>query len=124
MVKVQGEYAMERLKLSQRIGLLVLLGLTAVQMAGEGDKLGADIISAVRFLVTAMTLLIAMTRYSKVRGAIETTGWVVLGSVTLDFFLHHPIPQLEFAQCATGALLLLSSFLMRPLRRTQSARHA
>jgi len=117
-------YAMERLKLTQRIGLLVLMGLIAAQMAADVSKLSADIISAVRFLVTAMTFLIATTRYSKARGAVETTGWVVLGSVTLDFFLHHPIPRLEFAQCALGALLLLSSFLVRPLRRLQAARHA
>src|SRR4051812_9825807 len=115
---------MERLKLTQRIGLLVLLGLIAAQMAGDGSKLSADIASAARFLVTAMTLLFATTRYSKARVPIEITGWVVLGSATLDFFLHHPIPRLEFAQVTLGALLLLSSFLMQPLRRTQAARSA
>lgn len=115
---------MERLKLTQRIGLLVLLGLIAAQMAGDVTKLSADIASAVRFLFTAMTLLIALTRYSKVRVPIEITGWVVLGSAVLDFFLHHPIPRLEFAQVGLGALLLLSSFLMRPLRRLQAARSA
>lgn len=108
---------MERLRISQLIGLGVMLSLVAVQMTADVAKLSAEIASAVRFLFTAMTMIMVFRRHPKARAAIEATGWVVIGSIGLDFYLHHPIPRVEFAQCALGTLLLLSSFMMRPVRR-------
>lgn len=108
---------MERLRISQLVGLSVMLGLVAVQMTADVAKLSAEIASAVRFLVSAMTLIMVFRRHPRARAAIECTGWVVLGSIGLDFYLHHPIPRVEFAQCALGTLLLMSSFAMKPLLR-------
>ncbi len=108
---------MERLRFSQLVGLGVVLGLVAVQMTADVAKLSAEVASAVRFLFTAMTMIMVFRRHPKARAAIEATGWVIIGSVSLDFYLHHPISRGEFAQCALGTVLLLSSFVMRPLRR-------
>ena len=108
---------MERLRISQLVGLSVMLGLVAVQMTADVAKLSAEIASAVRFLVSALTLIMVFRRHPRARAAIEATGWVIIGSVGLDYYLHHPIPRLEFAQCALGAVLLMSSFAMKPLLR-------
>ena len=108
---------MERLRISQLVGLGVMLSLVAVQMTADVAKLSAEIASAVRFLFTAMTMIMVFRRHPKARAAIEATGWVIIGSIGLDYYMHHPIPRVEFAQCALGTLLLLSSFMMRPMRR-------
>ena len=108
---------MSRLAVAQGVGLGVLLTLVAIQMSADVAKLSAEIASGVRFLISALTLIMVVRRHPRARAAIEATGWVVIGSVGLDYALHHPIPQVEFAQCTLGTLLLLSSFVMRPLRR-------
>ena len=108
---------MERLRISQLVGLGVMLGLVAVQMTADVARLSAEIASAVRFLVSALTMIMVFRRHPRARAAIEATGWIILASVGLDFYLHHPIPRVEFAQCTLGTLLLMSSFAMKPLLR-------
>lgn len=110
---------MSKLAVAQGVGLGVLLTLVGIQMSADVARLSAEIASGVRFLVTAMTLIMVVRRHPRARAAVEATGWVIIGSIGFDYALHHPIPQVEFAQCLFGTLLLLSSFVRRPVRRAR-----
>ena len=56
-------HPLSRLAMVQLAGLGLMLGLVAVQMSADVARLSAEIASGVRFLVTAMTLIMVARRH-------------------------------------------------------------